>query len=52
MQEASSLISADLIMCFLRHEGGEPAWKTLMEVGVYVHAIRNQNGFCNAALHI
>lgn len=25
-------ISTDLIMCFLRHEGAEPAWQTLQEV--------------------
>lgn len=25
-------ISTDLIMCFLRHEGAEPAWKTLQQV--------------------
>ena len=25
-------ISTDLIMCFLRHEGAEPAWETLQQV--------------------
>ncbi len=32
-KEASG-INADLIMCFLRHEGAEPAWNTLMEVSL------------------
>ena len=34
MQEAQqdTGISTDLIMCFLRHEGAEPAWKTLQQV--------------------
>ena len=32
--EKESGISADLIMCFLRHEGAQPAWDTLQEVRI------------------
>ncbi len=31
-RQSRSCISTDLIMCILRHEGGGPAWKTLMQV--------------------